>query len=104
MTRRFDFSTYRHVPKPWRILRADDEFWVCRKGSDRTYRVTCPVSGEFELWYRGAIQDGAKEDAWQFIMRTQGFHHAMKACGLLVPQAHYSRQSNLSIRREINNR
>lgn len=88
----FDFSCYRHCPRGWRILRADSELWLDHIASDRVYMITCPVRGEFELFYTSITQKDP-----QFIARTDNVYNILRMAGLLMPQPSQPKNIRLTI-------
>ena len=90
----FDFSTYRHCPRGWRILRADSELWLDHIASDRVYMVTSPVRGEFELFYTNLLNTEPC-----FIARSDSMYDILRKAGLLMPQPSQTKQTNLTIKK-----
>ena len=90
----FDFSTYRHCPRGWRILRADSELWLDHIASDRVYMVKSPHRGCFELFYTSIAQ---KDE--QFIARSDTMYDILRKAGLLMPQPSQPKNVRLTIRK-----
>ena len=82
----FDFSSYVHVPRGWKIVRNDKELWLKQEGTGRIYRVTCPQRGEFELFYTSALQIEP-----EFIRRSDSLYDILKSAGCLFGQPKMTR-------------
>jgi len=92
----FDFSSYVHVPRGWRIVRNDSELHVKQLATGRVYIVRSPLRGEFELYYTSAVQvDPA------FIKRSDSLFDVLKSAGLLMAQPNMRKviQTRLTARR-----
>lgn len=90
----FDFSTYRHCPKGWRILRADSELWLDHIASDRVYYVKAPHRGCFELYYTSIME---KDEC--FIARSDTMYDILRKAGLLMPQPSQPKNVRLTIKK-----
>lgn len=91
----FDFSSYRHAPKGWKITRADNELWLYQERTDRTYIITCVCRSEFELFKVSGLHPER-----DFVARSDNFFRMLQMTGCLMPQPSMTKQLKLAADKE----